>query len=139
MYKLPGRLPEEKPAPSPLLHYCFFLPSLTSLVSNCLNMPFGTPGRLRKLKVFFLQIRNGRHGKTFVPRRAPQCPAQLQSFYLNNLLVENKKVGLFQNWKVVLSQTNIPSCTPAMDCPQNPKALGLTPISKDDLWVCSLQ
>ena len=139
MYKLPGRLPEEKPAPSPLLHYCFFLPSLTSLVSNCLNMPFGTPGRLRKLKVFFLQIRNGRHGKTFVPRRAPQCPAQLQSFYLHNPLVENKKVGLFQNWKVVLSQTNIPSCTPATDCPQNPKALGLTPISKDDLWVCSLQ
>ena len=29
-------------------------------------------------EAFFLQTRNGRHGKGFVPRRAPQGPAQFQ-------------------------------------------------------------
>ena len=43
------------------LHYCFlivpllFLPFLTSLMSNCLNQPFGIQGRLRNLKLFPLQ------------------------------------------------------------------------------------
>lgn len=46
------------------------LPS-TSWVSNCLNMPFGTHGRSRKLKAFFLQIRSWTNGKTFVSRRTP--------------------------------------------------------------------
>ena len=124
--------PEEGPAPGPLLQQCFLLPPLTSLVSNCLNMPFWTHGRVKKLKALFLQIRNWTHGKTFVSKRAPQGPAHLQSFYLHNPLVGNKKVGLFRTWKVVPSQTNIPSCTPATDCPQIPKVLGLTPISRED-------
>jgi len=29
-------------------------------------------------EAFFLQTRSGRHGKAFVPRRAPQVPAQFQ-------------------------------------------------------------
>ena len=44
--------------PASSLHYCFlialslFLHSLTSLVSNCLNLCFGTQGRSRRLKPF---------------------------------------------------------------------------------------
>ena len=44
--------------PAPSLHYCFltafplFLHSLTPLISNCLNLPFGTQGRSRRLKPF---------------------------------------------------------------------------------------
>ena len=44
--------------PAPSLHYCFltafplFLYSLTSLITSCLNLPFGTQGRSRRLKPF---------------------------------------------------------------------------------------
>ena len=48
--------------------HCFFLTtpplflhSLPSLSSNCLNLLFGTQGRFRRLKPFFLQARNGGH------------------------------------------------------------------------------
>ena len=41
-----------------MMNYCFLtvfpssLHSLTALVRDCLNLPFGTPGRSRKLKPF---------------------------------------------------------------------------------------
>ena len=43
--------------PAPLLHYCFLMPFLcfcipSHLMSNCLNLPFGTQGRSRRLKPF---------------------------------------------------------------------------------------
>ena len=43
--------------PAPRLHYCFltallFLHSLHSLISNCLNLPFGTQESSRRLKPF---------------------------------------------------------------------------------------
>ena len=44
-----------------LLHYCFwttlplFLRPLSSLVNNCLNLPYGTPGRSGKLRPFLCQ------------------------------------------------------------------------------------
>ena len=104
-HRLLAHHPRRDPAPGPVLQQCLLLPPLPSPVSNCLNMPFGTRGRSRKLKAFFLQIRNGTHGNTSVSRRAPQGPAQLQSFYLHNPLVGDKKVGLFRTWKVVPSQT----------------------------------
>ena len=70
--------------PAPRLHCCFltalplFPHSLIPLISNCLNLLFGAQGRSRGLKAFFLQTRNGGHGKAFVPGRAPQGPAQFQ-------------------------------------------------------------
>ena len=54
--------------PAPRLHYCFLIApplslySLPSLIRNCLNLPFGTQGRLRRLnEAYFLQTRNGGH------------------------------------------------------------------------------
>ena len=41
-------------------------------------MLFGTQGRFRRLKAFFLQTRNRGHRKAFVPRKAPQDPRQFQ-------------------------------------------------------------
>ena len=49
--QLPPR-PQEEWAPGPMLHYCFFLHFLTPLISSCLNLPFGTQGRSRRLKPF---------------------------------------------------------------------------------------
>ena len=44
--------------------------------SNCLNPPFGTQGRSRRLnEAYILQIRNGEH-RTDLYSRAPQSPAQ---------------------------------------------------------------
>ena len=49
---------------APRLHYCFSaapplsLHPLPSLISNCLNLPFGTQGRSRRPRHFFLQTRN---------------------------------------------------------------------------------
>ena len=55
--------------------YCFLTASLLSLhpllflISNCLNLPFGTQGRSWRLnEACFLQARKGGHRKTFVPR-----------------------------------------------------------------------
>ena len=56
-----------------------FLHSLIPLISNCLNLPFGTLGRSRRLKTFFLQTRNGGYKKAFVPRMAPQGHDRFQS------------------------------------------------------------
>ena len=39
-------------ARAPSLHSSFFLPSLTPLVGNCLNLPFGTQGTSRRRKPF---------------------------------------------------------------------------------------
>ena len=74
-----------------LLYYGFltfpplYLHSLTSLISNCLNMPFGTQGRSRRLNgAYFLQTRNedpGRGIEKVVPRRAPLGLAQFQFYY----------------------------------------------------------
>ena len=49
---------------------------LLSLISNCLNLPFGTLEKSRRLNdAYFLQTRNGGHRKAFVPTRALQGPA----------------------------------------------------------------
>ena len=52
------------------LHYCFltspplFLHSLSSRINNCLNLPFGTHARSRRLKeAYFLQTKNRGYGK----------------------------------------------------------------------------
>ena len=57
------------------LRYCFLTcPALSphplpSLISSCLNLPFGTQERSWRLKeACFLQTRNRRHRKTFVSR-----------------------------------------------------------------------
>ena len=53
-----------------------FLYPLPSLISNCLNPPFGTQGRSRRLnEAYILQTRNGEH-RTDLYSRAPQSPAQ---------------------------------------------------------------
>ena len=45
-----------------------FLHPLPSLISNCLNLPFGTQGRSRRLdEAYFLQTRNSGHEKPFCP------------------------------------------------------------------------
>ena len=64
--------------PALSLHYCFltslFLCSLSSLISNCLNLLFGTQDRVSRLKPFLLQeMGRGR------PRRAPHGVSQFQS------------------------------------------------------------
>ena len=56
-----------------------FLLSLTSLISNSLNLTFRTQGRWRRLnEACFLLSRNKEHRKAFVPRRAPQSPGQFE-------------------------------------------------------------
>ena len=46
-----------------------FLYPLPSLISNCLNLPFGTQGRSRRLnEVYILQTRNGEHRIDFYSR-----------------------------------------------------------------------
>ena len=56
----------------------FFLHSLTSLISNCLNLPFGTQGRARRLKPFST---NKKHGmwKGFCTWEGPAEFTQFQS------------------------------------------------------------
>ena len=65
---LVGRVSTTAPPAKPL-HCCFltapplFLHSLPSLISNCLNLPFGTQGKSRWLnKAYFLQTGNRGHG-----------------------------------------------------------------------------
>lgn len=53
------------------LHYCFSLHFFTSLISDCVNLPFGTPERSKRQKPFSIKTRNGGHGRTFVPGMAP--------------------------------------------------------------------
>ena len=61
--------------PAQRLHYCFLTvplmspPPLRSLISNCLNLPFGTQERSWRLhEAYFLQTRSGGHRTAFVPR-----------------------------------------------------------------------
>ena len=52
-----------------------FLYPLPSLISNCLNLPFGTQGRSRRLnEAYILQTRNGEH-RTDLYSGGPQSPA----------------------------------------------------------------
>ena len=51
---------------------------LLSLIGNCLNLPFGTQGRWKRLdEAYFLQIRNRGH-KGFLCPGATQDPSQFQ-------------------------------------------------------------
>ena len=60
----------------PLIVSPVFLYPLPSLISNCLNPPFGAQGRSRMLNVaYILLTRNGEH-RTDLYSRAPQSPAQ---------------------------------------------------------------
>lgn len=52
------------------------LHSLISLIDNCLNLPFGTQVRSRRLKPFSYKWEMEEHGRAFVLRWAQQCPAQ---------------------------------------------------------------
>ena len=56
--------------------FLLFLYLLPSLISNCLNPPFGTQGRSRRLnEAYILQTRNGEH-RTDLYSRAPQSSVQ---------------------------------------------------------------
>ena len=56
--------------------FLLFLYPLPSLISNCLNLPFGTQGKSRRLnEAYLLQTRNGEHRRDLYSR-APQHPAQ---------------------------------------------------------------
>ena len=58
-----------------------FLPSLTSLICKCLNLPCGTQGRSGQTKPFPYKCAMGTR-KGFGPRRASQGPAQFQGHTL---------------------------------------------------------
>ena len=72
------------------LHYCFltapplFLHSLPSLVGNCLNLPFRTLRKSRRLKPFSYKHEPGL-GKAFVPGKAPKGPACFQFLFRTSL------------------------------------------------------
>ena len=55
--------------------FSLFLHALTSLISNCLSLLFGTQGRPRRLKPFSTNKKRGHRG-TAVPRKASEGPAQ---------------------------------------------------------------
>ena len=89
--------------------FLLFLYPLPSLISNCLNPPFGTQGRSRMLnEAYILQTRNGEH-ITDLYSRAPQNPAQFLCRELGNYDCDNflskQGIGLSQlgeetlNWK----------------------------------------
>ena len=76
--------------PAPRLHYDFltapplFLHPLPSLISSCLNLPFGTQVRSRRLnEAHFLQTRNGGHRK-ICTRESPtgSCSVSLEAYSL---------------------------------------------------------
>ena len=74
-------LPISQEGTKTLLHNCLlpvpplFLYSLPSPSSNCLNLPFETRGRSRRLKPSPSNKTQGTLRKTFVPRRALKGPA----------------------------------------------------------------
>ena len=104
------RFLEEEPGTCPMLHYCFlisppfFLQSLPSLISNCLNLPFGTQERSRRLNEdYFLQIRNRVHGKDLYlggPHRVLQgftsCTSSLS---LSSPSFESCPINASESWK----------------------------------------
>ena len=57
--------------PCPILHCCFYLHFPPSLISNCLNLPFGTHGTFKSLKPFSYKREIGVHRKPCIPGRAP--------------------------------------------------------------------
>lgn len=78
------------PDTSFILYYGFltfpplYLHSLTSLISNCLSMPFGTQGRSGLHGAYFLQTRNEDLGKgieTSCTQEGPLGLAQFQFYY----------------------------------------------------------
>ena len=85
--------------PAPWLHYYFltaspfFLPSFLSLISNCLNLPFGTQGRSRRVnETCFLQIENGGHIKDLYlggPHRVFQCFRLINDLEGNSAIIES--------------------------------------------------
>ena len=49
-----------------------------SLISNCLNLLFGSLGRGRLNEAYFLKTKKEGHTKAFVPKTPPQGPAWFQ-------------------------------------------------------------
>ena len=99
--------------------FSFVSGSLTSLISNCLSLLFGTQGRPRRLKLL-LQTRNGGHGGAFVPRRALQGPARFQCVMPLCVWCVHVCGGH------VLGPDGVPSCALWPICP-----------SVHGLWPCS--
>lgn len=73
-------LPTQGGRAGPMGALLFFLPSLTLLNSNCLNLAFGTGSRSRKLKVFSPISKKREHRKVFMPERALKGPAGFHYF-----------------------------------------------------------
>ena len=78
-------MPLRGTGPCPKAHYCFLtvplltLHLLSSLISICLNLPFGTQRRTGRLKeAYFLQIRTERQGNDLYSG-APWDPDQFQN------------------------------------------------------------
>ena len=75
---------EGDPGLSPILHYFFLTVSplilhyLPSLVSNCLNLLFGTQGQSRRLNPYFPTNKKWGTQKGFVPGRTPQGSGRFQ-------------------------------------------------------------
>ena len=65
---------EPGPCPKAARFFSLTIPPLSlhpllSMISNCLNLPFGIQGRSWKLnEAYFIKIRHGGHRKAFVPR-----------------------------------------------------------------------
>ena len=58
-----------------------------SLISCCLNLPFGTQVRSRRLnEIYFLQTRNWGQGKDLYPGGPPQDPAQFQKHGFHGIM-----------------------------------------------------
>ena len=69
----------QDPASCFLIAPSLFLHSLTSLITNCLYLPFGLREGLWAWNFFPTNKKQGTQ-RAFVPRRIPQGPAQLQNF-----------------------------------------------------------
>ena len=77
-----------------------FLHPLPSLISNYLNLTFGTQGRSRRLnEVYILQTRNRGHRK-YLNSRAPQSPVQFQFRELG----DDSSGHFLLKWGMVLPQ-----------------------------------
>ena len=80
---------------------CFLLvtgkQSLTSLIGNCLNLPFGTQRRPRSF-FFSLQIRNRGHRGAFVSERTLQsCLVSIISFLCYSSVLKGTGAGQEEN------------------------------------------
>ena len=91
---------EWEPRPSRLYHRLIvsplFLYPLPSIISNCLNLPFRTQGRWRRLnEACILQIRNGEH-RTYSYSRAPQSSTKKLGNYDCDNFLSKRGIGLPQ-------------------------------------------